>query len=145
MSKKEEINKEDLEFLKALIGESKKEENEIPNIKRFKEQKKKISVASIKDGLIQFDKKSGILRDMGNIYSELEKKDSTISQSFENIENQKKSTKKKKIKKKQLFLEIAEALPIIKQNNFLLKKLIISMENTIKALTEEPIKIKILK
>ena len=107
-----------------------------------------ISENSIKDGLIQFDKESEILSHIGGEKSESEIIDLKYSQNLQNIKNQKKSTKKRKIKKKELFLEIAEALSVIKENNILLNKLIQhykSMETSFKALTQEPIKIKILK
>jgi len=148
MSKKEEINKEDLEFLKELLGKSKKEEKETPNFREFKDLKKKISENSIKDGLIQFDKKSEIISHIGGGKLESEIIDLNHSHNLQNIKNQKKSTKKRKIKKKELFLEIAEALSVVKENNILLNKLIQhykSMETSFKALTQKPIKIKILK
>jgi len=148
MSKKEEINKEDLEFLKEILGQSKKEEKETPDFREFKNLKKKISKNSIKDGLIQFNKESEILSHKGGKKSESEIIDLKYSHYLQNIKNQKKSTKKRKIKKKELFLEIAEALSVVKENNILLNKLIQhykSMETSFKALTQKPIKIKILK
>lgn len=148
MSKKEEINKEDLEFLKKILGQSKKEEKETPDFREFKGLKKKISESSIKDGLIQFDNGSEILSHIGGKQSESEIIDLKYSHNLQNIKNQKKSTKKRKIKKKDLFLEIAEALSLIKKNNILLNKLIQHyklMETSFKALTQEPIKIKIFK
>ncbi len=138
MSKKEKINKDDLEFLKELLGEHKKEEIKGPDFREFKDLKKKISESSIEDGLIQFDKETEIRNRIGAMKSESEKTELGYSQGLNDIEKQKRSTKRVKIKKKQLFLEIAEALPLIKQNNVLLNKLI-------QALTEEPIKVKILK
>lgn len=148
MSKKEELNKEDLEFLKELLGESKKEEKESPDFRELKDLKKKISENSIKDGLIQFDKKSEIISHIGGEKSESEIIDLNHSHNLKNMENKKRSIRNRKIKKKELFLEIAEALPLIKENNILLNKLIQhykSMETSFKALTQEPIKIKILK
>jgi len=161
MSKKEELSKEDLKFLKELLGQSKKEDEETPNFREFKDLKKKISENSIKDGLIQFDKKSEIISHIGSGKLESEiishigsgKLESEIidlnhSHNLENNENKKRSIKKRKIKKKELFLEIAEALSLLKKNNILLNKLIQhcrSIENSFKALTQEPIKIKILK
>jgi len=148
MSKKEEINKEDLEFLKELLGEPKKEEKESPDFRKFKDLKKKISENSIKDGLIQFDKESETLSHIGGGKSESEIIDLNYSHNLQSIKNQKRSIKNRKIKKKELFLEIAEALSLIKENNILLNKLIQhykSMETSLKALTQEPIKIKILK
>ncbi|MFX1443086.1 MAG: hypothetical protein ACFFHV_06700 [Promethearchaeota archaeon] len=132
MPKKEEIKKEDLKFLKELIGESKKEEGGISNFRKLKDLNEKISVSSIRDGLIQVNKKNEILRDIKSTKSDIEKTDSIYSQNYKN------QRKKKKIKKKQLFLEIAEALPLIRQNNILLNELI-------QALIKEPIKVKILK
>lgn len=148
MSKKEELSKEDLKFLKELLGQSKKEEEETPNFREFKDLKKKISENSIKDGLIQFDKKSEIISHIGGGKLESEIIDLNHSHNLENYENKKRSIKKRKIKKKELFLEIAEALSLLKKNNILLNKLIQhcrSIENSFKALTQEPIKIKILK
>jgi len=148
MSKKEELNKEDREFLKELLGEPKKEEKESPDFREFKNLKKKISENSIKDGLIQFNKESETLSRIGGEKSESEIIDLNHSHNLKNMENKKRSIKNKKIKKKELFLEIAEALPLIKENNILLNKLIQrykSMETSFKALTQEPIKIKILK
>ena len=148
MSKKEELSKEDLKFLKELLGQSKKEEEETPNFREFKDLKKKISENSIKDGLIQFDKKSEIISHIGGGKLESEIIDLNLSHNLENYENKKRSIKKRKIKKKELFLEIAEALSLLKKNNILLNKLIQhcrSIENSFKALTQEPIKIKILK
>jgi len=148
MSKKEEINKEDLEFLKEILGQSKKEEKETPDFREFKNLKKKISENSIKDGLIQFNKESEILSHIGGEKSESERIDLKYSHNLKNMENKKRSIRNRKIKKKELFLEIAEALPLIKENNILLNKLIQhykSMETSFKALTQEPIKIKILK
>jgi len=148
MSKKEELSKEDLKFLKELLGQSKKEEEETPNFREFKDLKKKISENSIKDGLIQFDKKSEIISHIGSGKLESEIIDLNHSHNLENNENKKRSIKKRKIKKKELFLEIAEALSLLKKNNILLNKLIQhcrSIENSFKALTQEPIKIKILK
>ena len=147
MSKKEELNKEDLEFLKELLGESKKEEKESPDFRELKDLKKKISENSIKDGLIQFDKKFEIISHIGGEKSESEIIDLNHSHNLKNMENKKRSIRNRKIKKKELFLEIAEALPLIKENNILLNKLIQhykSMETSFKAL-KEPIKIKILK
>ncbi|MFX1340036.1 MAG: hypothetical protein ACFFDK_15605 [Promethearchaeota archaeon] len=132
MPKKEEIKKEDLKFLKELVGESKKEEGGIPNFRKLKDLNEKISVSSIRDGLIQVNKKNEILRDIKSTKSDIEKTDSIYSQNYKN------QRKKKKIKKKQLFLEIAESLPLIRQNNILLNELI-------QALIKEPIKVKILK
>ncbi len=145
MSKKEEINKEDLEFLKQLLGETKEEEKESPDNREFKNLKKKISESSIKDGLIQFDKEYKILYDKKIGNSELKNLNLKDSHNLPNIENQKKITKKRKIKKKELFLEIAEALPIIKENNKLLHELIQQFKLLNKAITQKPIKIKILK
>ena len=148
MSKKEELSKEDLKFLKELLGQSKKEEEETPNFREFKDLKKKISENSIKDGLIQFDKKYEIISHIGSGKLESEIIDLNHSQNLEINENKKRSMKKRKIKKKELFLEITEALSLLKKNNILLDKLIQhcrSIENSFKALTQEPIKIKILK
>ena len=129
MSRKEELNKEDLEFLKDLLGSSKKEEN---NASEYKKPPEKVSISSIKEGLLELDKSSKIFKHVGNIDSEIGKSNLLNSQ------DQKKSIKKRKIKKKQLFLEVAEALPLIKQNNILLNELI-------QVLTQDPIKIKLLK
>jgi hypothetical protein len=148
MSKKEELDKEDLKFLKQLLGNSKKEEIKIPDSGEFKLSKNKISVNSIKEGLIQFNKNYENMKNIGAIESKLGKNNLATFQNHNILEKQKKKLKRKKIKKKELFLEVAEALPYIKLNNILLNKLIqhcISIENAIKALTDEPIEVKILK
>jgi cell division protein FtsB len=74
--------------------------------------------------------------------------ESTRSQISMNRKEKKKRGKKKKIKKKEVLLELKELLPIIQENNILLKGLIQcfrSMETSLKALTQEPIKIQIVK
>ena len=88
--------------------------------------------------MIELDKKSEIINRLGSIELELEKTNLNHASGIENREIQHSSKKKRKIKKKELFLEIAEALPLLKENNFLLNKLI-------QALIQEPIKVKLLK
>ena len=148
MSKKEELNKEDLEFLKELFGESKKEEKSIPDFREFKDLKKETLKSSVKDGLIQFDENLVNISHARLKDSESKKIELKTSHNPQIMEDFKRSKKKKKIKKKELFLELAEVIPLIKQNNRLLNELIQhyrSIENSFKTLTQEPVKIKILK
>ena len=128
MSDKEELNEEDLDFLKELFGESKKVEKGVPE---------KLAAKDIKDDMIKLDGKTEKNTQLGAIKLELEKADLN-SHDFEARQVKYSSKKKRKIKKKELFLEIAEALSLIKQNNILLNKLI-------QALIQEPIKVKLLK
>ena len=149
MSKKDDLNEEDIEFLQELFGEVKENNNKISELKDLK--RSKINVAQKSETiefLGQFKEESSKL----NLIKEEQLGSNEIAMKTSRdlliAKDSKKNSKNRKIKKKELFLEIAEALPLIKENNRLLNELIQYyklLENSFKALTQGPIKIKILK
>ncbi len=149
MAKKDNINEEDIEFLQELFGESKENNILISELKDLKESKIKIAQKpeSIEFlGQIKKESDKNFLIQKEQIRAN--KIEMKTSSDLLITKDSKRELKKRKIKKKELFLEIAEALPLIKENNRLLNELIQyykSLENSFKALTQEPIKIKILK
>ena len=135
--------------MQELFGESKEKNISISESKDLKESKIKIAKKiEDKEFLGQIKEESGkndLIQEVKLLSNKIQmkkSKDLLITKSIEKI------PMKRKIKKKELFLEISEALPLIKENNRLLNELIQcykSLENSFKALTQEPIKIKILK
>ena len=149
MAKKDNINEEDIEFLQELFGESKENNILISELKDLKESK--IKIAQKPEG-IEFSGQIKKESDKNNLIQKEQLRSNKIGMKTSSDllipKDSKRELKKRKIKKKELFLEIAEALPLIKENNRLLNELIQyykSLENSFKALTQEPIKIKILK
>ncbi len=150
ITNKDKFNSEDFEFLKDLFGDSKKKKRtKISNNNEFEEPYKKVSKKTeLKTFQIQLKENLGtsLQDDMEELKSS--NIESTRSQIHMNRKEKKKRGKKKKIKKKEVLLELKELLPIIQENNILLKNLIQcfrSMETSLKALTQEPIKIQIVK
>ncbi|TFG28315.1 MAG: hypothetical protein EU532_05595 [Promethearchaeota archaeon] len=147
MSKKDELDEEELEILDELLFGSLKEENKI-DLKKNKKSQKITKKSDLRQGIINIDKKSTPISSITLEQLKTKQADTKFPQEIQEYQKSKTKPKKRKIKKKQLLLDIAEIIPLIKQNNILLNELIRSyksIEDSFKALTQEPIKIKFLK
>ena len=121
MSKKDDINEEDIEFLQELFGEVKENNNKISELKDLKRSKTIVTQNSENiEFLGQFKEESSKL----NLIKEEQLGSNEIAMKTSRdlliAKDSKKNSKNRKIKKKELFLEIAEALPLIKENNRML-------------------------
>ena len=130
----EQINDEDLELLKDLFGNSEDQKKVINYFEDLKESKNLFSDNS------KFTK----------VILKIDNQDEYLPQfkRFHNGEINKSKKIKKKLKKKELISQIYEAIPLIQENNSLLKELIQkyqTIDAKFKALTREPIKIKVVK
>ena len=130
----EQINDEYLELLKDLFGNSEDQKKKINYFEDLKESKNLFSDNS------KFTK----------VILKIDNQDEYLPQfkRFHNEEINKSKKIKKKIKKKEIISQIYEAIPLIQENNILLKELIQkyqTIDAKFKALTREPLKIKVVK
>lgn len=130
----EQIKIEDLELLKDLFGNSEDQKKIINPFEDLKESKNLFSENS------KFSK----------VILKIDNQDEYLPQikRFHNGEINKSKKIKKKIKKKELISQIYEAIPLIHENNILLKELVQmyqAIDAKFKVLTREPLKIKIVK
>ena len=134
ISDKEELNDEDFELLKDLFGKSDEQKDTIKENKDFMVSKRKdLSDTSTTKVMIQIDEKSDLI---------------THTESIDNKETIKSERIKKKIKKKELLYQIYESIPLIRENNILLKELLRNLQTIdfkFKSLIDKPIKIKFMK
>lgn len=149
MSKKNKFNEEELKILQNLFGESKKPRisfsgiDDSNKVENFNNEKS--------NSIEYFGQISENIELRNNFKKEtqkLTKLNAKRSQEALTTMNLEKSKRKRKIKKKELLSEVAEILPLIRENNKMLNELIQyykSIEYSLKTLTQEPIKIKIFK
>ena len=130
----EQINDEDLELLKDLFSNSEDQKKVINHFEDLKESKNLFSDNS------KFTK----------VILKIDNQDEDLPQfkRFHNGEINKSKKIKKKVKKKELVSQIYEVIPLIQENNILLKELVQkyqTIDAKFKALTREPLKIKLVK
>lgn len=134
MSDKKDLDDEDLELLKDLFRKSEGQKDSINEIKEFIAPKRSV-ITNTKLTKVQLQ----INETSENIpYTETVDKKETIH--IDRI--------KKKVKKKEILSQIYDSIPIIRENNILLKEIarnLQTMEFNFKTLLHEPIKIKVLK
>ena len=134
MSNKKELEDEDLDLLKDLFRKSEEQKDFIEDIKEFKTPKRK-AITNTKITKIQLQ----------------------IDESNENIPQTETIDKKetihidrikKKVKKKEILAQIYETIPVIRENNILLKEIAQNLQTIdfkFKSLMQGPIKIKVVK
>ena len=134
ISDKEELNDEDFEFLKDLFGKSDEQKDSIKENKDFMASKREaLPDTSTTKVMLQIDEQSDLI---------------THTELIDNKETIKSERIKKKIKKKELLYQIYESIPLIRENNILLKELLRNLQKIdfkFKSLIDKPIKIKFMK
>ena len=134
MSNKKELEDEDLDLLKDLFRKSEEQKDSIEDIKEFTTTKRR-AITNTKITKIQLQ----------------------IDESNENIPQTETVDKKetihidrikKKVKKKEILSQIYEIIPVIRENNILLKEIAQNLQTIdfkFKSLMQGPIKIKVMK
>jgi hypothetical protein len=139
MTNKDNLNNKEIEFLKELLGPEKDDES------INKKEKKTLK----RDDLITKKKQSSKIIINFDKNNEQKMHDQSFEQYLSQVNEMILSNdNRKKIKKKELLLQIYSAIPLLYENNLLLKELtayIKSIESSIRALTQEPLKIKVVK
>lgn len=129
-----QINDEDLELLKDLFGKSDEQKDSIMENKDLMAPKREtLPDTSTTKMMLQIDDHSDLI---------------TQTEFFDNKEIIKNERIKKKIKKKELLSQIYESIPLIRENNILLKELLRNLQTIdfkFKSLIDKPIKIKFMK
>ena len=129
-----QINDEDLELLKDLFGKSDEQKDSIKENKDLMAPKREtLPDTSTTKMMLQIDEHSDLI---------------TQTELFDNKEIIKNERIKKKIKKKELLSQIYESIPLIRENNILLKELLRNLQTIdfkFKSLIDKPIKIKFMK
>jgi hypothetical protein len=129
-----QINDEDLELLKDLFGKSDEQKDSIMENKDLMAPKREtLPDTSTTKMMLQIDEHSDLI---------------TQTEFFDNKEIIKNERIKKKIKKKELLSQIYESIPLIRENNILLKELLRNLQTIdfkFKSLIDKPIKIKFMK
>lgn len=129
-----QINDEDLELLKDLFGKSDEQKDSIKENKDLMAPKREtLPDTSTTKMMLQIDDHSDLI---------------TQTEFFDNKEIIKNERIKKKIKKKELLSQIYESIPLIRENNILLKELLRNLQTIdfrFKSLIDKPIKIKFMK
>ena len=134
MSNKKELEDEDLDLLKDLFRKSEEQKDSIEDIKEFTTPKRRaITNTKITKIQLQIDESNEIIPQ-----TETVDKKETIH--IDRI--------KKKVKKKEILSQIYETIPIIRENNILLKEIAQNLQTIdfkFKSLMQGPIKIKVVK
>ncbi|TFG07065.1 MAG: hypothetical protein EU539_05975 [Promethearchaeota archaeon] len=148
MPKKEKLDEEDLRFAKNLFGNSKNDNNFFLEQDLSDENNKKnLDKQNMSQQTVQIfnDVNPAILKILNDIVA----KESLLTHALDlqSIVNELNNKSKRKIKKKILLKQIHDAIPYIKINHLLLRELLKHfkiLNESIKALTKDPIKVKIL-
>lgn len=134
ISDKEGLNDEDFELLKDLFGKSEEQKDSTKENKDFKVPKRSaLNDTKTTKVMLQIDDKSDLLPQ---------------TEMFENKGIIQSDRVKNKIKKKEILSQIYESIPLIRENNILLKEIVRNLqtiEAKFKTLMHEPIKIKVMK
>ena len=134
ISDKEKLTDEDFELLKDLFGKSEEQKDSIKENKDFMAPKRKpLTDISTTKVMVQIDD-----------YSDLKAQ----TKLFDNKQTIRSERIKKKIKKKELLSQIYDSIPLIRENNILLKELLRNLQRLdfkFKSLIDNPIKIKVIK
>lgn len=134
ISDKEGLNDEDFELLKDLFGKSEEQKDSTKENKDFKVPKRSaLNDTKTTKVMLQIDDKSDLLPQ---------------TEMFENKGIIQSDRVKNKIKKKEILSQIYESIPLIRENNILLKEIVRNLQTIdfkFKTLMHEPIKIKVMK
>jgi hypothetical protein len=134
ISDKEKLNDEDFELLKDLFGKSEEQKDSIKENKDFMAPKRKpLTDISTTKVMVQIDDNSELIAQ---------------TKLFDNKQTIRSERIKKKIKKKELLSQIYDSIPLIRENNILLKELLRNLQTLdfkFKSLIDNPIKIKVIK
>ena len=134
ISDKKNLKDEDFELLKDLFGKSEEQKDSIKENKDFIAPKRS-AITDIKTTkiMLQIDEPSEFL---------------PPAETIDKIETTHIDRVKKKVKKKEILSQIYETIPLIRENNILLKEIVRNLQTMdfkFKTLLHEPIKIKVLK
>lgn len=134
ISDKKNLKDEDFELLKDLFGKSEEQKDSIKENKDFTAPKRS-AITDIKTTkiMLQIDEPSEFL---------------PPAETIDKIETTHIDRVKKKVKKKEILSQIYETIPLIRENNILLKEIVRNLQTMdfkFKTLLHEPIKIKVLK
>lgn len=134
ISDKEKLTDEDFELLKDLFGKSEEQKDSIKENKDFMAPKRKpLTDISTTKVMVQIDDNSDLIAQ---------------TKLFDNKQTIRSERIKKKIKKKELLSQIYDSIPLIRENNILLKELLRNLQTLdfkFKSLIDNPIKIKVIK
>jgi len=134
MSNKKELEDEDLDLLKDLFRKSEEQKDSIEDIKEFTTPKRR-AITNTKITKIQLQ-----IDESNEIIPQTETVDKKEPIHIDRI--------KKKVKKKEILAQIYEYLPLIQENNILLKEIAQNLQTIdlkFKSLMQGPIKIKVIK
>ncbi len=134
MSDKENLKDEDFELLKDLFGKSEEQKDSIEDIKEFTTPKRR-AITNTKITKIQLQ-----IDESNEIIPQTETVDKKETPHIDRI--------KKKVKKKEILSQIYEIIPVIRENNILLKEIAQNLQTIdfkFKSLLQGPIKIKVVK
>ena len=134
ISDKKDLKDEDFELLKDLFGKPEEQKDSIKENKDFIAPKRS-AITDIKTTkiMLQIDEPSEFL---------------PPAETIDKIETTHIDRVKKKVKKKEILSQIYETIPLIRENNILLKEIVRNLQTMdfkFKTLLHEPIKIKVLK
>ncbi|MHA1467037.1 MAG: hypothetical protein ACTSP6_03045 [Promethearchaeota archaeon] len=134
MSNKKELDDEDLELLKDLFRKSEEQKDSIEDIKEFTTPKRR-AITNTKITKIQLQ-----IDEANENIPQTETVDKKEPIHIDRI--------KKKVKKKEILSQIYETIPVIRENNILLKEIAQNLQTIdfkFKSLMQGPIKIKVVK
>lgn len=134
MSNKKELEDEDLDLLKDLFRKSEEQKDSIEDIKEFTTPKRR-AITNTKITKIQLQ-----IDEANEIIPQTETVDKKETIHIDRI--------KKKVKKKEILSQIYETIPVIRENNILLKEIAQNLQTIdfkFKSLMQRPIKIKVVK
>jgi len=134
MSNKKELEDEDLDLLKDLFRKSEEQKDSIEDIKEFTTPKRR-AITNTKITKIQLE-----IDESNEFIPQTETVDKKETIHIDRI--------KKKVKKKEILSKIYEAIPVIRENNILLKEIAQNLQTIdfkFKSLMQGPIKIKVMK
>ena len=134
MSDKEDLKDEDFKLLKDLFGKSEEQNDSIKENKDFRAPKRPaITDTKTTRVMLQIDEPYEII---------------PSTETIDNKETIHIDRVKKKVKKKETLSQIYETIPLIRENNILLKEIaqnLQAIDIKFKSLMQGPIKIKVLK
>ncbi len=134
ISDKKDLKDEDFKLLKDLFGKSEEQKDSIEESKDFIAPKRNaITDTKTTKVMLQIDDKSELLAQ---------------NELIDNKKSNEPDKVKNKIKKKEILAQIYEYLPLIRENNILLKEIAQNLQTIdfkFKSLMQGPIKIKIMK
>ncbi|GAG67903.1 unnamed protein product, partial [marine sediment metagenome] len=131
---KKELEDEDLDLLKDLFRKSEEQKDSIEDIKEFTTPKRR-AITNTKITKIQLQ-----IDESNEIIPQTETVDKKEPIHIDRI--------KKKVKKKEILSQIYETIPVIRENNIILKEIAQNLQTIdfkFKSLMQGPIKIKVVK